>query len=207
MAETLVAKPAPPPPIAKTAVMDKKLQKSHGRIGMILFGAILLAGVIYAAMHLFGDLANVHVGSAMPYVLLGLALFIALGFEFVNGFHDTANAVATVIYTHSLEPHIAVAWSGMWNFVGVMLSSSARWRTRSSALLPVELILQVGSGRRLRDGVCAAAGGDCVEPGHVVAGAAGVELAYDDRVDHRGGHGEPVDERAATARRAWTGDR
>src|SRR5206468_2290172 len=38
------------------------------------------------------------------------------GFEFVNGFHDTANAVATVIYTHSLEPHVAVVWSGFWNF-------------------------------------------------------------------------------------------
>jgi inorganic phosphate transporter, PiT family len=38
------------------------------------------------------------------------------GFEFVNGFHDTANAVATVIYTHSLEPHIAVVWSGILNF-------------------------------------------------------------------------------------------
>jgi PiT family inorganic phosphate transporter len=145
MAETLVAKPAPPPPIPKTAVMDKKLQKSHGTIGMIIFGAILLAGVIYAAMHLFGDLANVHVGSAMPYVLLGLALFIALGFEFVNGFHDTANAVATVIYTHSLEPHIAVAWSGVWNFAGVMVSSGAVAYAIIS-LLPVELILQVGSG-------------------------------------------------------------
>ena len=36
----------------------------------------------------------------------------------MNGFHDTANAVATVIYTHSLDPHIAVAWSGIWNFIG-----------------------------------------------------------------------------------------
>jgi inorganic phosphate transporter, PiT family len=50
--------------------------------------------------------------SAGPYVLLGVALLIALGFEFVNGFHDTAYAVATVIYTHSLEPHVAVVWSG-----------------------------------------------------------------------------------------------
>ena len=57
--------------------------------------------------------------------LLALALLIALGFEFVNGFHDTANAVATVIYTHSLEPHIAVMWSGMWNLIGVLTSSGA----------------------------------------------------------------------------------
>jgi PiT family inorganic phosphate transporter len=59
----------------------------------------------------------------MPYLLLGLALLVALGFEFVNGFHDTANAVATVIYTHSLEPHIAVVWSGFWNFLGVLMST------------------------------------------------------------------------------------
>ena len=55
----------------------------------------------------------------------GIALLIALGFEFVNGFHDTANAVATCIYTHSLEPHIAVVYSGIMNFIGVMLSSGA----------------------------------------------------------------------------------
>jgi PiT family inorganic phosphate transporter len=70
---------------------------------------------------------------------------VALGFEFVNGFHDTANAVATVIYTHSLEPHLAVAWSGTWNFIGVLLSTGAVAFTIIT-LLPVELILQVGSG-------------------------------------------------------------
>jgi PiT family inorganic phosphate transporter len=59
-------------------------------------------------------LKGLVLGSALPYILLGTALFVALGFEFVNGFHDTANAVATVIYTHSLEPHIAVVWSGFW---------------------------------------------------------------------------------------------
>jgi PiT family inorganic phosphate transporter len=75
---------------------------------------------------------------------LGVALFVALGFEFVNGFHDTANAVATVIYTHSLEPHVAVVWSGFWNFAGVMVSSGLVAFAIIS-LLPVELILQVGS--------------------------------------------------------------
>ena len=69
---------------------------------------------------------------------------MALGFEFVNGFHDTANAVATVIYTHSLEPHIAVVWSGLWNFLGV-LTSSGLVAFGIISLLPVELILQVGS--------------------------------------------------------------
>ena len=78
-------------------------------------------------------------------VLLGLALLIALGFEFVNGFHDTANAVATVIYTHSLPPLVAVVWSGTFNLLGVLWSSGAVAFTVVT-LLPVELILQVGSG-------------------------------------------------------------
>ena len=61
----------------------------------------------------------------LPFLLLGVALLIALGFEFVNGFHDTANAVATVIYTHSLQPHLAVVYSGALNFLGVLVSSGA----------------------------------------------------------------------------------
>ena len=77
--------------------------------------------------------------------MLGLALLIALGFEFVNGFHDTANAVATVIYTHSLPPMTAVVWSGTFNFLGVLTSSGAVAFSIVN-LLPVELILQVGSG-------------------------------------------------------------
>jgi PiT family inorganic phosphate transporter len=61
-----------------------------------------------------------------------------------NGFYDTANAVATVIYTHSLEPHVAVVWSGFWNFMGV-LTSTGLVAFGIISLLPVELILQVGS--------------------------------------------------------------
>ena len=61
----------------------------------------------------------------LPYLLLFVALLIALGFEFVNGFHDTANAVATVIYTHSMPAPVAVVWSGFFNFLGVVLSSGA----------------------------------------------------------------------------------
>ncbi|HVP46539.1 MAG TPA: inorganic phosphate transporter [Bryobacteraceae bacterium] len=82
--------------------------------------------------------------SIFPYLLLGFALLVALGFEFVNGFHDTANAVATVIYTHTLDPHVAVVWSGAWNFLGVVVSTGAV-AFGIISLLPVELILQVGS--------------------------------------------------------------
>jgi PiT family inorganic phosphate transporter len=70
---------------------------------------------------------------------------MALSFEFVNGFHDTANAVATVIYTHSLKPWMAVVWSGCWNLIGVLTSSGAV-AFGVLALLPVELVLNVGSG-------------------------------------------------------------
>src|SRR6202041_1383348 len=128
----------------KPAIHDK-LSKRPGRIGMIGFGIVLIIGVIYSAYHLLGDLSTIHSGSGLPYVLLGIALLVALGFEFVNGFHDTANAVATVIYTHSLEPHLAVAWSGFCNFLGVLTSTGAVAFTIIT-LLPVELILQVGSG-------------------------------------------------------------
>jgi PiT family inorganic phosphate transporter len=127
-----------------STALDAKMSRSPGAIGMLVFGVILVVGVIYAGSHLIGDLTNVHPGSVMPFVLLGLALLVALGFEFVNGFHDTANAVATVIYTHSLEPHVAVAWSGFWNFLGV-LTSSGLVAFGIISLLPVELILQVGN--------------------------------------------------------------
>ena len=122
-----------------------KMEKGPGKIGTLIFGSVLVVGVIYAAFHLLSDLAGVHASSATAYVLLGIALLVALGFEFVNGFHDTANAVATVIYTHSLDPHVAVAWSGTCNFLGVMVSSGAV-AFGIISLLPVELILQVGSG-------------------------------------------------------------
>src|SRR6202050_4789480 len=129
---------------AAPSVLDSKLQKSPGKLGMAIFGAVLLVGVAYSAISLVSDLSGYHSESILPYLLLTLALLVALGFEFVNGFHDTANAVATVIYTHSLEPHIAVVWSGFWNFMGVLTSSGAVAFAIVS-LLPVELILQVGS--------------------------------------------------------------
>ena len=107
--------------------------------------ALLVAGIAYVLVALVSDIDHgAKVVSWMPFILLGTALLIALGFEFVNGFHDTANAVATVIYTHSLPPTIAVVWSGLCNFLGVLTSSGAV-AFGILALLPVELILQVGS--------------------------------------------------------------
>jgi inorganic phosphate transporter, PiT family len=130
---------------AESSSVHHKLNKSPGLIGMIVFGVVLVGGMGYAVTQLGKDLSGTHMASIWPYFLLGVALFIALGFEFVNGFHDTANAVATVIYTHSLEPHVAVVWSGMWNLIGVLTSSGAV-AFSILTLLPVELILQVGKG-------------------------------------------------------------
>jgi inorganic phosphate transporter, PiT family len=130
---------------AAAPAIQQKLSRSPGKIGIIVFGAALIVGLIYTVISLARDLQVERGTSIFPFLLLGVALLVALGFEFVNGFHDTANAVATVIYTHSMEPHLAVAWSGAWNFIGVLLSSGAVAFTIIT-LLPVELILQVGSG-------------------------------------------------------------
>jgi PiT family inorganic phosphate transporter len=104
-------------------------------------------------MELFGESLTFAAG-----FFLLLALALALCFEFVNGFHDTANAVATVIYTHTLKPVVAVVWSGCWNllgalgfvgwvlgFFGVVVGGSAV-AYGIVALLPVELVLNSGSG-------------------------------------------------------------
>src|SRR5690349_7455433 len=122
------------------------LDKGFNPLTMIIFFGILAAGLLYVAYSIYADIdaTGMRVTTYLPYVLLFVALLIALGFEFVNGFHDTANAVATVIYTHSLPAEFAVMWSGFFNFLGVLLSSGAV-AFGIVALLPVELILQVGS--------------------------------------------------------------
>ncbi|WP_419827483.1 inorganic phosphate transporter [Sphingomonas sp.] len=121
--------------------LDHKVHPAGG----IAFLAVLVAGLGYAAFSIFSDTQNVGEPLAVgAFLFLGLALVIALGFEFVNGFHDTANAVATVIYTNSLKPVFAVIWSGCWNFTGVMFSTGAVAYSIIT-LLPVDLILGVGS--------------------------------------------------------------
>jgi hypothetical protein len=104
-------------------------------------GVLVLVGIFYVGHALIQDQA---VAKTVPRILLGIALLIALGFEFINGFHDTANAVATVIYTRSMPAEFAVMWSGAFNFLGVLTSSGAV-AFGILSLLPVELILQVGS--------------------------------------------------------------
>jgi PiT family inorganic phosphate transporter len=145
-----MASAATPPPVltgeTTPSILDDRFSShSAGIWGGLVFGIMLVAGLIYIAVKLSADLSIVHSASVFPYILLGVALLIALGFEFVNGFHDTANAVATVIYTNSLSPHIAVVYSGIANFIGVLLSSGLVAYSIVN-LLPVELILKVSSG-------------------------------------------------------------
>jgi PiT family inorganic phosphate transporter len=117
----------------------------HPLTGIVYLG-VIAAALLFVAYSIWVDVdaTGTQVKTYAPFILLFVALLIALGFEFVNGFHDTANAVATVIYTRSLPAHVAVVWSGMFNLFGVLLSSGAV-AFGIVSLLPVELILQVGS--------------------------------------------------------------
>lgn len=89
-------------------------------------------------------LAATSTPTVLTIVFVVLAVGLALSFEFVNGFHDTANAVATVIYTNTLKATPAVVWSGIWNLIGVLVSSGAV-AFGIVALLPVELVINIGS--------------------------------------------------------------
>ena len=88
------------------------LDKGFNPLTMILFFGILAAVLLFVAYSIYTDVdaTGTRVTTYLPFLLLFVALLIALGFEFVNGFHDTANAVATVIYTHSLPANSP--WSG-----------------------------------------------------------------------------------------------
>jgi inorganic phosphate transporter, PiT family len=130
------------PALGKGPDLDKGF---HPLTGVIYLG-VVAAALLFVAYSIYIDIdaTGTKVTTYLPFILLFVALLIALGFEFVNGFHDTANAVATVIYTRSLPANIAVVWSGLCNLTGVLLSSGAV-AFGIVSLLPVELILQVGS--------------------------------------------------------------
>ena len=141
MASTVLASPESTQP---SHAVD--LDRPAHPIARLVFAALVVAGFAYAGISVFLDIQQVGEQLATGvFLFLGLALLIALGFEFVNGFHDTANAVATVIYTNSMPANLAVMWSGFFNFLGVMLSSGAVAYSIVT-LLPVDLILNVGSG-------------------------------------------------------------
>jgi inorganic phosphate transporter, PiT family len=130
------------PALRKGPDLDKGF---HPLTGVVYMG-VVAAALLFVGYSIYADVdaTGAKVTNYLPYLLLFVALLIALGFEFVNGFHDTANAVATVIYTRAMPAHIAVVWSGIFNLIGVLLSSGAV-AFGIVSLLPVELILQVGS--------------------------------------------------------------
>ena len=167
----------------------------HPLTGVIYLG-VVAAALLFVAYSIYVDIdaTGARVNTYLPYILLFVALLIALGFEFVNGFHDTANAVATVIYTHSLPAHVAVVWSGMFNLLGVLLSTRrGRVRHRLAAAGRTDPAGRLE--RRLCDGVRAADRGDHLEPRHLVSRPAGLELAHPDRLDHRRRHRQRADAR------------
>ena len=166
-------------------LLEKKMKKSHALISGAVVLIALITGLGFIGFNVSEDFRNVALGSRWPYLLLVVALLIALGFEFVNGFHDTANAVATVIYTHSLEPNIAVVWSGLMQpgrrpFVvwarGIHCDHPSAGGTYPAGK----------RGRGLRDGIRVAHSCHPLEPQHLVARPASLKFSHDGRVDHRG---------------------
>ena len=141
---SLKSGPIHAPSSARSAI-DKPMDMRF----LLFFLAVIAGGLFFMAYSIYRDIeasgGMPATSTSLAFLLLGVAMLIALGFEFVNGFHDTANAVATVIYTHSLPPQVAVVWSGCFNLLGVLASSGAV-AFGIVSLLPVELIMQVGSG-------------------------------------------------------------
>jgi len=147
MATDLTADSSQVPLAAEPGLISRgpRLDQPNHPIAKFVFAALIVGALGYAGYSILVD--THHVGEQMAthvFAFLIVALVIALGFEFVNGFHDTANAVATVIYTNSMPAPLAVIWSGTFNFLGVLFSSGAVAYTIVT-LLPVDLILHVGS--------------------------------------------------------------
>ncbi len=119
------------------------LDQGLNLISVILFGGVLAAGLLFTAYSLYVDIseAGTSVRTYLPFLLLGVALLIALGFEFVNGFHDTANAVATVIYTNSLAPVFAVIVTFV-RVAGSIASSVNRFVCQASisSVMPLKVL-------------------------------------------------------------------
>jgi phosphate/sulfate permease len=96
-------------PVAVSAIHDK-LNKGPGKIGVLIFGVILIIGATYAGSGLASDLSTVHSPSILPFLLLGLALLVALGYEFVNAMATIGAADwcgLPVSTTHVLSSDIA----------------------------------------------------------------------------------------------------
>jgi len=139
--------PAIPPVSPRAHPLRATLDRPMGRAGAAAFAVVLLASLAFAGGNLLYDLSLAPALENFTYILLTGALLLALLFEFVNGFHDTASAVAMVIYTRAMQPMFAVVWSGIWNFIGVLVASGTVAYTIVS-LLPLDLVLHSNAGTR-----------------------------------------------------------
>ena len=158
---------------AERAHLHEKMSKGPGKLGGLIFGRRThrrhrLHRLQYRPRPRRPATRHRRYG---PTSCSASPLLVALGFEFVNGFHDTANAVATVIYTHSLEPHIAVVWSGFWNFARRRhLHRRGRLRHRLAAARRTDPAGR--QRRRLRHGLRPADRRHPLEPRHLVVRSA-----------------------------------
>ncbi len=111
-----------------TQVKSTNVHVPTPKFFMPVFLTVIISTLIYIGFQLSADLSHVPALNLYSLILLATALFIALGFEFVNGFHDTANAVATVIYTNALSAPVAVMWAVSVTFLGLW-SQVVQWLT------------------------------------------------------------------------------
>ena len=127
---------------AASGQLLRDLDAGFGPVTQIALLIVFGAGLSLIGSCLYYDTSGIiNRSEAAGLIMFAAALVVALVFQFANGFHDTANAAATVIYTHSLSPQTAVLWSGIWNFIGV-LASTGLVTFGVVALLPQELVLQ-----------------------------------------------------------------
>ena len=104
-------------------IIQSKIYQKNSKKTVLFFVFLLAIGIAFSAVSLFNDVARSGTvyTSYLPFLLLGLALLIALGFEFVNGFHDTANAIATCVSTRAMRPRPAIIMAAIFNFLGVLV--------------------------------------------------------------------------------------
>jgi PiT family inorganic phosphate transporter len=133
--------------IPSSAVWRPHLDHKPSPVTAIIPFGVLQIGLLFAGNGLVTDIrdADDPAVTLVSFLRLWVALLIALGFKFVNAFHDTVNSVAKALCTRWQPPNFAGVWTGLFNFPGVLVSSGAI-AFGILSLLPVEPILQVGSG-------------------------------------------------------------
>ena len=169
------------PAVSKGPKLDHGVNPLQG----IIYMGVVAAALLFVAYSIYSDIdaTGTHVKSYAPYLLLFVALLIALGFEFVNGFHDTANAVATVIYTRS---HAGQYRRGLVGHVQSVRRADVVWRGRLR-----HRVAAAGrthpSGRKQRrfcDGLRPFDRRHHLERRNLVFWPASIQLPHADRIDH-----------------------